>query len=233
MKKYGIRYAIVLAIIIALYNVLVFVIPFPKNDIGTFVVVYVASMVAILGQFPIACLSFKNDGDLKSKLYGLPIIKVGFIYLVSQMIITLVFYILGVFVKTPLWISLVICIVLFGLAALGMIIAETYKKGIEEVESCIPSTKKFILDLTVDTKALVGKVSVEPLKTSLSTLAEKVRFSDPVSSDALKEIEDEISEKYLKTKEYVSNKEYEEANSMVLELINLLEERNYKCKISK
>ena len=51
MKKYGIRYAIVLAIIIALYNVLVFVIPFPKNDIGTFVVVYVASMVAILGQF--------------------------------------------------------------------------------------------------------------------------------------------------------------------------------------
>ena len=37
-------------------------------------------------------------------------------------------------------------------------------------------------------------------------------------------------EEYYRPLKYVSNKEYEEANSTVLELINLLEERNYKCK---
>ena len=64
-------------------------------------------------------------------------------------------------------------------------------------------------------------------KAALKKLAEKVRFSDPMSHEMLGELESRISAKVEEMKTAADKKE------LIEEVTSLLTERNKKCKILK
>ena len=64
-------------------------------------------------------------------------------------------------------------------------------------------------------------------KTALIKLAEKIRYSDPMSSEALADLEAEISEK-ITTLKTVADKQ-----NMIQEIELLMTERNKKTKMLK
>ena len=119
MNKNAIRWWVVLGVVLVVYNVLAFALPFPKKAV--FAVSYLFTMIAILAQIYVIRTAFYRGEGVKSKFYGFPIAKLGVIYLAVQLIAGLVFMALGLIV--PVWLPLALYVVL--LKPLGSVLAGT------------------------------------------------------------------------------------------------------------
>ena len=85
----------------------------------------------------------------------------------------------------------------------------------------------YIRELQADVELMANNESDADVKTSLTQLAEKIHFSDPMSNEQLADLENQISSKELELKT-TANKVI-----VITELSLLLDERNKKCKILK
>ena len=221
MKKKGLAYA-VLVIAFALFNVIAFFIPTEKT--ATFWIAYAFSVIAFVLQILVWMFAFKGADTIKSKFLGIPLLSVGFRYLVIQIVAFAVFMI---FPALPTWIPIVVCSVILGGSAICLIGTETGREEINRVEEKVKSKVFYIKSLQVDVEMLAEAESNPTIKAELTKLAEKIRFSDPVSSDALAEIETEIVEK---TREL---KTIENKLAVIAAISTLISERNKKVKILK
>lgn len=226
------KYMTVIVTLAIVYSAIVFLIPFPHSSNIVFIVTWLMGLVSIVAQLFFAKVAFNNN-SLKSKIFGYPIFRVGIIYLLLQMSVTLISFIVGAFVEIPLWIVFVVDLIVLAFAIIGTIFTEAYRDEIEKIDQNAPLTTKFIYDLRVDVKALINRNTNKELETNLNVLLEEVIYSDPVTSDALLEIEDEINRKYIELKEQVLENNYTEALKSINLLINLVQERNLRCKLGK
>ncbi len=221
MKKKGLAYA-VLVIAFALFNVIAFFIPTEKT--ATFWIAYAFSAIAFLLQIVIWKLAFKGTDTIKSKFLGIPLLSVGFRYLAIQVIAFAVFMI---FPTLPTWIPVVVCSVILGGSAICLIGTETGREEINRVEEKVKSKVFYIKSLQVDVEMLAETESDPTTKAELTKLAEKIRFSDPMSSDALTEVEETIANKIVELKTA------ENKLAVIDAMSTLIVERNQKAKILK
>ena len=99
LRTYG-----VLAIIFVVFSVLVFAVPFVKN--GVFVLSYLFVLLAMVFQGYAIYKAFSREEPVTSKLYGFPVARIGFAYLVVQTIASVIFMAFGAIL--PLWVALVV-----------------------------------------------------------------------------------------------------------------------------
>lgn len=220
-KNKALAYA-VLAIIFALFNVIAFVIPTAKT--ATFWIAYVFTAVAFLSQIAIWKFAFNGANTLKSKFLGIPLVSVGSTYLFVQLIA------FAVFMACPLipgWVAVVVGTLILGISAICLIGTEVSRDEIGRVEKKVDEKVFYIKSLQTDVEMLAGVETDADTKVALTKLADKIRFSDPMSNDTLKALEAEIANKVkeLKTAE---NK-----MAIITVLNSLLSERNKKAKILK
>ena len=220
-KNKSMAYA-VLAIAFVLFNVIAFAIPTAKT--ATFWVAYVFAAVAFVSQIAIWKFAFKGADTLKSKFLGIPLISVGVTYLIIQLIA------FAVFMALPLaasWIALVVCALILGISAICLIGTETGREEINRVEEKVEKKVFYIKSLQVDVEMLANAETDADTKAALTKLAEKIRFSDPMSNDALADLEQEI---VIKVKEL---KTAEDKAGIITVLDSLITERNKKAKLLK
>lgn len=233
MKNITKKFLFVLLVVFALYNVLVWVIPFPKKDFTSFLINYIASIVMFIAQPIIYKIAMKNDNSLKSVLYGLPILKVGYLYAIIQSIITILSYIVGAFIAIPLWISIVLSVLVIAFVLIGVLLTDTYRDEIEKIEVSAPTTKKFVTELRNESSSLANKINQEPIHTKLVEFKELVRYSDPVSVEELVDFEEEITQKFDEMKKLAVSDKILEATKMLEEITNMMNDRNNRCKSYK
>ena len=82
-------------------------------------------------------------------------------------------------------------------------------------------------------QALVTLNKVPEAARPLEKLAENLRFSDPVSNEALAEIEDRLAECLAQLQSEVSAQKKEQILSLCQQAEQVLAERNQLCKLSK
>lgn len=220
-KKNSKGYAI-LGILFVLLSVIAFVIPTLKT--GTFWIAYIFTAVAFASQIVIWNKIFGRDNTLRSKFLGLPVIHISIVYLIIQIIAFAIFTAMPLL---PTWSAVVGCAVILGTSAVCMIAADTGRDEIERVEAKVQKKAFYIKALQVDVEMLADEESDPAIKTALNQLAEKIRFSDPMSCDELSELEEQIAHK-MGTLKAADNKLL-----IIKELDSLLTERNKKCKILK
>ena len=220
-KNKGMAYA-VLAIAFVLFNVIVFAIPTAKTT--TFWIAYAFTVVAFASQIAIWKFAFKGADTLKSKFLGIPLISVGITYLIIQIIAFAVFMALPL---TASWIAIVVCALILGISAICLIGTETGREEAGRVEEKVEKKVFYIKSLQVDIEMLASAERDADTKAALTKLAEKIRFSDPMSNEALAELEAEITAqvKELKTAENKAE--------IITVLDSLVTERNKKTKILK
>lgn len=222
MKKNSkLGYAI-LGIAFVLFNVIAFAIPTAKT--GTFWVAYAFSVVAFASQIGIWKAALGKEDTLRSKFLGLPVVHIGIVYLVIQ---TVAFAVFMAAPGLPAWSAVVACAVVLGVSGICMISAEAGRGEIERVEAKTQKKVFYIRQLQADMELLADKETDAAVKKALTQLAEKIRFSDPMSSEQLTELENQISTKAAELKTATSKAE------IITELHSLLDERNKKCKILK
>ena len=228
-KANEIRWWIGLVTVAVVYNVIAFALPFAKTAI--FSLSWIFTMAALVAQvYVIRTAFFKGEG-VKSKFYGFPIARVGMIYLAVQAVLGLVFMALGTVV--PLWLPLVLYVLLMGASLIGLITTEGIREEVERQE------KKIVKDMErmkkfrtlADTLAREGQIS--EVKETLEEMAEAFRYSDPVSSEALREIEDTLADDLANLQDAVVMLEKEKALELCRKTRRDLEERNQICKMTK
>ena len=222
MKKNGFMSYLALGIVFALFNVIAFVVPTDKT--ATFWTSYVFSVVAFAVQISLWKIAFGKKDTLKSKFLGIPIIHVGITYLIIQLIAFSVFMICP---TLPVWLAVLVCAIILAISVLCAIAGQAGANEINRIEEKIKVKRAFIQFLQTDIEMLAEAENDAETKSMLKKLAEKVRFSDPMSHEMLGELESRISAKVEEMKSVADKK------ALIEEVTTLLTERNKKCKILK
>ena len=213
-------------------NVLAFLIPFSRGI--AFWTAYSFLMISLAVQFVISYISASKAFVPKNGVRYYPLLRVGTIYLAVQIVASLIFFLTDAhFTPAISWIPAVVCLLILGISC--AVLYSTYS-GIKVVEHVDEKTKvdtAFISELTVDADILRKQTDDTELQKKLQVLYETIRYSDPVSSPALKELEQNILEQMNQLKSSVMLNDSENAGLLIQKINTLMYERNQKCKLFK
>ena len=221
MKKNSTKGYVILGILFALVSIIAFAVPTIKT--ATFWIAYVFTVAAFAAQIFIWNKALGKE-ELKSKFLGFPVVHIGIVYAIVQTVAFAVF----MFVPTlPAWSAIVVCSIITGISAVCMISADAGRSEIERVEAKVQKKIFYIRELQADVELIAATETDTDTKAVLTQLAEKIRFSDPMSNEQLADLENKISTKVSELKTAANKVE------IITELTSLLDERNKKCKILK
>lgn len=231
MNKKQKQSLVILAVIAVVFSVIVFLIPFPKHS--TFWIAYIAEMLAFALQIPIFKLAYDNAENLKSKVLGFPIFRVGYIYLGVQTVISILLFVLGFIKNFPIWISVVLCFVVFSAAIVCSIAADMARDTVTEIETVQTVNTQFIRKIRIKSQQLVDKTNDTALKKELEKLSNNFRYSDPISSSATAEYEVKLDNLFNELESAVVYRNSVDASALCSKINIVLEDRNILCKMNK
>ena len=185
MKKDTIRGIAALGILLILYILIVFLIPFVKTTV--FWVSFVFTLIAFGVVAVSLYIAFVKNPDAKSKFYGFPIAKIGVIYGAAQLLVGLLFMALGKW--APVWLAVLVYAIALGAAVIGLISADAVREEIQRQDNKLKKDVSFMRNL----QSKVNQMATQCAAPELRQFAEDIRYSDPVSSDALTDIERELA----------------------------------------
>lgn len=230
MKKKMTSVLAVYAIVLIMYSVVFFVIPFEKT--ATMWATYIFAVLALIAGPGIVLLAFQKGETLKSKVYGFPILRLGVLYAVIQLVFSIIVCLINSFVDVPVWIVIVISILGMGCVAIGLIAADNTRDVIEqqeaETEQQIKTSKQFRIDID----GIVDLCEDDKVKAQLMKLSEEIRYSDPISAPELEELEAKILDELEQLREIVAD-DAETAILKTKKIAGLVADRNRRCKLLK
>lgn len=225
MNKNAIRGMIGMAVLLVLYFLAAFLIPFVHAA------VFWMSFVFTLIAFGVAAFSlytaFLQKPDARSRFYGFPIAKIGVIYGGAQLVLGLLLMALGKWV--PVWVAVLLYAVLLGAAVIGLVSADAVVEEIHVQDKKLKKNVAFMRALQSQVNQMASQCSLPEMK----QFSEDVRYSDPVSSDALADIERDLSAAVEDLQSAIVDGDNGAALQLVKKADNLLKERNRLCKLNK
>ena len=231
MTKNEKRVVIVDAIVLVMFLVIAFVVPFRMNAV--FWISLVFGVLAIGVQLYVLKSAFAKGEDIRSKFYGFPIAKIGIAYMAVQVVLSLVFMILAKFLDVPVWIPVIGYILILGIAALGFIAADATRDEVEHLDNKLVVDTECMQSLRSIVYPLAGQVKDTETKKVLENLADEFKYSDPVSSEAIKEIESELTELVSELQKAVVDGDNSAVKELGKKISVALTERNRLCKLNK
>ncbi len=222
MKKNSTTGYILLSIAFVLVSVIAFTIPSAKTT--AFWISYAFTVIAFAAQIAIWKAALGRAESLKSKFLGFPVVHIGMVYLVVQIIAFAVFLFAP---ALPVWSAIVAGAVIAGSSAICMIAADVGRSEIEQVSAKARERTFYIKQLQTDIESLANTETNAETKTALKQLAEKIRFSDPMRDEQISDIEDRITAKIAELRFTADKAE------IINELKSLLDERNKRARIFK
>ena len=178
-------------------------------------------MIAFAAQIFIWKATLGRAESMKSKFLGFPVIHIGIVYLVVQVVALAVFLFIP---ALPIWSAAVACVAIAGVSAICMIVSNVGCSEIERVSTKAQEKTFYIKQLQVEVELLADAETDTATKSALAQLAEKIHYSDPMSNEQIADIEDQITEKITDLKSAADKVE------IIKELNSLLDERNKKIK---
>lgn len=229
MTKNGLRGYIALAIVFIVFSVIAFTAPFSIT--APFWIAYIFGVIAIAYQIYVFKMSFAKGEGVKSKFYGFPIAKIGVVYLATQLVLSFVEMCLATFV--PGWIVIIVNVISVAVAAIGCIAADAMRDEIVRQDVQLKKDVSNMRALQSLSSTLVGMCSDESLKSELQKLADEFKFSDPVLSEATKEIENDLDVQMKELQKALIDGDFESAKTFCSKLLDGLSERNRVCALNK
>ena len=229
-------YFIIWLVVFAAFNAVAFIFAanaqtLPKFvfSVNNFWVAYgfiVAAFLLLLVCGYIAC---KAD-NLKKVVYNVPLISISYSCLVAILIagVVLVFR-----VGIPSWIGGIFCLIILILNIVSVVLAKSSADMFNKMDDKLAAEVIFTKSLLSDANVLLQTCSDDKLKKLCNKVLEKIKYSDPVSSPDLREIEEQMVSKFNDFGEAVNNKNYKIAESTCNDFINLCTVRSERCKLLK
>lgn len=230
-KKKSAAYFFIYLLILAVYAVAYFVIPFEKPA-STWIAAGF-TVLSILVSFFVSFGMMKKATTARRAFYSYPVIRFGVTYMVVQIIASVVFCVVGAFVEVPVWITLMVCVIWLAASLGGLIAAHATKKAIADIETDTEVKIRNTTEFRIDIVSVQEACKSDELRKPLEKLAEEFKYSDPVSSPDTLEIEKKIADAIVSLNKSVEANKVEDAKEKIRVLGNMLSERNRICKAFK
>ena len=222
---------IVFAVVLVVFNILAFVIPFSHN--GPYWLGYAFGMISIMLQAPIAILAFGNATTARSRFYGIPIARVGILYLGIQMVLSFTAMAMGGIDNCKTWPFLLIFLLLLSAAIIGVIATDTTRDEIERQDIVLDNNVSNMRSLQSMGRGLTSICCDGSTGEELRKLADDLRYSDPVSNSATIALEEEISALMDELQKALLDNDTSAASALCTKARAALAERNRICKLNK
>lgn len=210
-------------IILAVFNIIAFL--FPIEHTITFWIGYGFTTLAVVLFLCTAIFLFGRDG--RDKMFrGLPLISIGWIYFVLQVVLGLVQMVTPAFAYMT---ALVSDCIITGVFIIIILASKAAIDAIEKEEKYVAQKIGFITDL--QSKVSLMQSEDREICRMLNRLKEDIQFSDPMSHSELYQIEKNLQEKIEELK--VDIKDSAKAADDINKATEILRERNEKCKLLK
>lgn len=223
------RAIVILVVIAVVFSVIAFAVPFPKTAV--FWIAYLAELAALTLQIPIFKMAFDGKETPNSKVLGFPVFRVGYIYLGVQTVLSLIFFGLA-FTSIPVWIEAVLFVIVLGGAIVCSMAADIAREEVEQIEYKQAVDTSLMTELRTRSAQLVNRTNDASLKKQLESLAEAIRYSDPVSSPAIAADERKLLAAFERLEQAISANG-ENVSQVCDEVQAALKVRNAACKMNK
>lgn len=188
-------------------------------------IVFVGFILALAATL-IAC---KNEDSMSKKFLGVSVVYTGIKYFTVLFVVSAV----SAFFGFGKWIQIIAAIVLTALGVIELVKAKTAADIVDSVDKKVKEKAFFIKNLTVDAESILERAKSDTVKTECKKVYEAVRYSDPMSNDALSVIEAKITVKMDDFSFAVTEDKAKEVKEIAEEIIILIGDRNKKCKALK
>lgn len=233
MKKYFKYYGICWAIALVVFNVITFVAANETvglSSIGSsFWVSYAFITIAFIGNLICSLLFFKEENTGKVFL-NIPIINLAYSALIVSLIVGAVAMAVP---QIPYWIGVIVDVFVLAFYAIAIVKASAAANIVHDVEQKVKTQTFFVKSLTVDADSLMARASSDEMKAETKKVYEAIRYSDPMSNDALASIENQIQNEFNVFADAVKSNDIDLAKSSANELVVLINDLNKKCKLLK
>lgn len=229
MTKNQKRYLAAIATIFIAFSVIVFAAPLKMN--GVFWISYVFSIIAMAIQIYVFKIAFNGGKSVRSKFYGFPIARIGIVYLVIQIILSFILMVFAAIV--PLWLVIILYVVALAAAALGFISTNAIRDEIERQDVKLQADTSCMQMLRSQIDSLPEQCEDKEAVKALVNLADEFRYSDPVSGEALKDIENNLMALMSELQKAVIDNDAKGVKGLCKRTSAALTERNRLCKLNK
>ena len=227
MKKNFKLYLVAWAIVLALFNVISFVVPAEKTT--SFWIGYIFISITFIGQLACSYIVFKANNATKI-FYNLSLVKIGYIGLIASFVVGGLCMLIS---PLPYWVGVVVCAIVLAANILSILKATVVVAEVERVDSKIEEQTSFIKMLTIDADTLMAQAKSDGVKAECRKVYEAIRYSDPMSNDALASVEGQISTKFAELSDAVKAHNAEKVAEIANEVVILIGDRNKRYKLLK
>ena len=227
-------YALIWAILLAVWCTVVFlvrpIIPsYVINYDARFWIAFVFIVAAFIGNLVCAYLAFKAE-NLKRMFLNLPLVTVSWSALIVMLVVGSALMLIP---NCPSLIAAIVCIIVLSFNAIAVIKAAWVADTVNKVDEKVKTQTSFIKNLTVDSEGILARAKSNAVKAECKKVYEAVRYSDPMSNEALSVIEAKITVKMDEFASAVNEDDAEKVKEIADEIVILITDRNKKCKSLK
>lgn len=228
MNKNFLHAKLLYALVFVMFNIIIFLLFGFSNHTSTFWLTYAITINAF-NMVAVAIFKLFDTGtNFKNVIWGFSSIHLSYTYLAAQTVIAFVFMFNESFSYK---ICLIPQLILFTLFVIGVVSAysasEHSIKDQEKTKKDISNMKELLVDIL----DISNNAADSSLKNNINKLVDKIKYSDPVSSDETLALENTIKNKISKLKANLNEKDA--AIVLCEEISNLIDNRNMICKMNK
>lgn len=216
------RAVICMAVLLVMYLLLAFLAPTAVVWIS-FAFTVAAFGVAVYSIY----MAFFKKPDARSRYYGFPIARIGVTYGFVQLALSFLVMALGRWI--PVWAAVLVYALLLAAAMIGMIGADAAADEIQHQDDKLKRNVAFMRALQSRVNQMAAQCDVPEVK----EFSENVRYSDPVSSAALADMERDLSAAVENLQAAVTDGDDTAIRQLTAKAEELLRERNRLCKLNK
>lgn len=234
MKKNIKIYTFLWAVLTIIFNVIIFITPnkilgVTRFDKPAFWIAYALIIVSDIAVFCLSLFFLKEKSKSKTFLQ-IPLIMVSYLCLGVSVAVSLIFMLIPVI---PAWIGGVICLVLTGIYIFAGVSAKSAESIISAIDENIRNQTEFVRSATLVAKSILNRAKTEETTQVVNKVYEALRYSDPMSTAELAEVEGNISKMLNTLKEVVKAEDIIKVNSICSDLLIEIQDRNDLCKTLK
>lgn len=234
MKKNAKYYLTCWIVLVALFNIICFVTPGEVNGISKYAGAFWSGYGFIMATF-VAHLVYSifvlSENSQEKKILNIPLMiiscgEVALMVICGMICITIP--------NLPNWIGIVLCSIVFAFSIIFVIFAKEIGDNALNANAKLNVSTYHFRNLFDTSQLLISSAKTEEIKEIARTVSEAVRYSDPISTEATRSLENEIETKLNGLLLLISNGEQVDVvKCKADELLRVVETRNSKCKTLK
>lgn len=230
MKKNYKNYIVVWAVLVLMFNLIVFITPNEVAGVSkfhsSFWVGYIFITLTFITQLLVTLYSLK--GNIEKTFYNVPLISISFVTTIVMLTVGTVCMAVPII---PVWLGVILCAIVLAVAVVIGMQAKATADIVGGIDERIKNKTFFMKSLRVDVESLQARAGNSEIANEMKKVWDAVRYSNPVSAEALSGIEAQITIKFADLADAVDKEDVQAVKKDSKELQILINDREKKSRL--